>query len=93
MLHTKFHGNQPTGSRDEYFLKAFTIYGRGSHLGHVTSIMASNLHFLVPESFQKKKMVQNGIIVSEKIWFEFLHVHNLGPWSRKILTFNTHIPS
>ena len=54
MLHTKFHGNQPTGSRDEDFLKAFTIYGRDSHLGHVTSIMASNFHFLVPESFHTK---------------------------------------
>ena len=32
----------------------FTIYGRGSHLGHVTSIMSSDFHFLVPESFHKK---------------------------------------
>ena len=31
----------------------FTIYGRGGHLGHVTSIMSSDFHFLVPESFQK----------------------------------------
>ena len=31
--------------------KKFTIYGRGGHLGHVTSIMLSNFHFLVPESF------------------------------------------
>ena len=26
----------------------------GGHLGHVTSIMSSNLHLLVPESFHKK---------------------------------------
>ena len=32
----------------------FTIYGRGGHLGHVTSIMSSDFHFLVPESFHKK---------------------------------------
>ena len=32
----------------------FTIYGHGGHLGHVTSIMSSDLHFLVPESFHKK---------------------------------------
>ena len=25
--------------------------GRGGHLGHVTSIMSSDFHFLVPESF------------------------------------------
>ena len=34
MLHTKFHGNQSTGSRKEDFLRVFTIYGRGGHLGH-----------------------------------------------------------
>ena len=32
----------------------FTIYGRGSHLGHVTRNMSSDFHFLVPESFHKK---------------------------------------
>ena len=32
----------------------FTIQGRGCHLGHVTSIMSSDSHFLVPESFQTK---------------------------------------
>ena len=29
----------------------FTIYGNGGHLGHVTSIMPSDFHFLLPESF------------------------------------------
>ena len=28
-----------------------TIYGRGGHLGHMTSIMSSYFHFLVTESF------------------------------------------
>ena len=46
------------------------MYVRGSHLGHVTSIMSSNFHFLVPESVHKK-LVQNGIVVSEKTRFEF----------------------
>ena len=54
MLHTKFHGNQPAGSREEDFERVFTIYGHGGHLGHVTSIMSSDLHFLVPESFHAK---------------------------------------
>ena len=36
------------------FLKGFTIYGHDSHLGHVASIMSSDLHFLVPESFHTK---------------------------------------
>ena len=43
--------------------------------------MSSDFHFLVPESFHKKKLVQNGPVVSEKIQFEFLYVHNLGPRS------------
>ena len=30
------------------------LNGQGSHLGHVTSIMSSNFHFLVPESFHTK---------------------------------------
>ena len=42
MLHTKFRENRPT------------IYGHGGHLGHVTSIMLTNFHFLVPESFHTK---------------------------------------
>ena len=32
------------------FEEFFTIYGRGGHLGHVTSIMSSDFHYLVPES-------------------------------------------
>ena len=36
------------------FRRAFTIYGCGGHLGHVTSIMSSYFHFLVPESFHTK---------------------------------------
>ena len=54
MLHTKFLGNWPAGSGEEDFLRVFSIYGRGGHLGHVTSIMSSDFHFLVPESFHKK---------------------------------------
>ena len=54
MLHTKFHGNRPARSGEEDFLRGFTIYGCGSHLGHVTSIMSSDFHLLVPESFHTK---------------------------------------
>ena len=54
MLHTKFRGIQPACSREEDFIRDFTIYGLGGHLGHVTSIMSSDFHFLVPESFHKK---------------------------------------
>ena len=54
MLHTKFRENRGAGSREEDFLRVFTIYGHGGHLGHVTRIMSTNFHFLVPESFHTK---------------------------------------
>ena len=54
MLHTKFRENWPTGSGVENFKRFFTIYGHGGHLGHVTRIMLTNFHFLVPESFHTK---------------------------------------
>ena len=41
-------------------------------------------YFLVPKSFHKK-MVQIGTEVFDKIWFEFLYVHDLGPRSRNDL--------
>ena len=54
--------------------------------------MSSDFHFLVPESFNKNS-VQIGKVVSEKIRFEFLYIHDLGPRSRFDLDLNTHIPS
>ena len=53
MLYNKLRGNLPAGSGED-FRRVFIIYGRGGHLGHVTSIMSSDLHFLVPESFHTK---------------------------------------
>ena len=35
MLHTKFCGNWTIGSGED-FLRVFTIYGPGGHLGHMT---------------------------------------------------------
>ena len=52
MLHTKFHGNRPAGSGEDS-LRVFTIYGHGSHLGHVTSIILMNFHFHVPKILLK----------------------------------------
>ena len=54
MLHTKFRGNRPAGSGEKDFWRVFTIYGHGGHLGHLTSIMSSDFHFLVLESFHTK---------------------------------------
>ena len=44
----------PPVPEKKIFLRVFTVYGRGSHLGHVTSIMSSDFYFLVPESFHTK---------------------------------------
>ena len=39
MLHAKFLQNRSTGSGEEDFLRVYTIYGHGGHLGHVTLII------------------------------------------------------
>ena len=52
--------------------------------------MSSDFHFLVPEAFIQN-LVQIYTVVSEKIQFELLYVHNLG--QEMTLTFNTHISS
>ena len=53
MLHTKFRGNWSTGSRED-FLRVLTVYGLGSHFGHVTNIILIIFHFLVPKSLHRK---------------------------------------
>ena len=92
MLHTKFRGNRPAGSGEENFRTVFIIYGHGGHLGHVTSIMPSDFHFLVPKSFHKK-MIQIGTVVSGKPGLNFCMYTTLGQGQEMTLTFNTHIPS
>ena len=51
ILHTKFQGNRSIGSGKESFLNDFTIYRHGSHICHVTKLIFTNFHFLVPKSF------------------------------------------
>ena len=80
MLQAKFQDHRFWRRR---FSNIFTIYGRGGHLGHVTSIMSSYFHFLVPESFHTKFGTDHR--VSEKIQFEFLCIHDLGLRSRNDL--------
>ena len=79
MLHTKLRGNHLAGSGEEDFYRVFTVCGHGGHLGHGTSIMSSDFHFLVPERVHKK------FGSDWQIRFEFLYVHYLGPWSRNDL--------
>ena len=68
-------------------MKGFTIYGRGGHLGHVASIILSDVHFLVPESLHTK-MVHIGTVVSDKSGLNFCMYTTLGQCQEMTLTFN-----
>ena len=50
---TKFCGNRLTRSGEDFW-PVFTVYGHGGHLGQVTSIMSTDFHFHVPETFHTK---------------------------------------
>ena len=56
MLHTKFRGNRFIGSGEEDFLRVFTIYGRGGHLGHVTQMPRTNFG----SPFPRKLLIKFG---------------------------------
>ena len=88
MLHTKFCGNRPTGSGEDFF----TIYGGVGLFGHVTSIMSLDFISLYLKACIQN-LVQIGTVVSEKIQFEFLYVHDLELRSRNDFICNAHISS
>ena len=54
MLHAKFLRNRSTGSREEDFCKAYTIYGHGGHLGHVTLIIYIYIDSLILQMLHMK---------------------------------------
>ena len=54
MLHTKFRENRPAGSGEKDFLRVFTIYGRGGHLGHVTQMPRTNFRSPYPRRLHIK---------------------------------------
>ena len=54
MLHTKSQGYRPSGSGEEDFLRVFTIYGRGGHLGHVTKTIWTNFRSPILRSLHMK---------------------------------------
>ena len=79
MLHTKFHGNRPAGSKEDFF-KGFY------HIIWLPSWSCDQHHVIrFSERAFIQKLVQIGTVVSEKIQFEFLYVHDLGPRSRNDL--------
>ena len=68
---------------EKIFEGFFTIYGHGGHLGHVTRILLQIFISLYLKAFIQY-LVQNGTVVSEKIWFNFLYC-DFGPRSRNDL--------
>ena len=84
MLHTKVRGSRPAGSREEDFLRVFTIYGHGGHLGQRPATCHQIFISLYPKAFIQS-LVQIGTVVSEKMQFEFSYVHDLDPRSRNDL--------
>ena len=46
MLHAKIQNDRPSGSVEEDFLKVFSIYSHGGHLGHMTLTSYTNFHSL-----------------------------------------------
>ena len=72
MLHTKLHGNPPTCSGEEDFLKFFFyIYGRGGHIGHVTWTIDKNFGSPFPRRLHIN-LALIGQAVSERKTFEIL---------------------
>ena len=57
MLHTKFRENRLAGSGEEDFLRVFTLYGRGSHLYHVTHMPRTNFRF----PYQRRLQIKFGL--------------------------------
>ena len=84
MLHTKFRGNPPAGSGEEEFKGFLPCMGMAAILVMCPASCHQIFISLNLKAFIKN-LVQIGTVVSEKIRFEFLYVHNLGPRSRNDL--------
>ena len=83
MLLTKFHGNWPAGSGEDFdwFLPYIGVAA-------ILVMFPASCHQISFSFYLKglmQSVVQIGTVVSEKIQFEFLYVHDLGPRSRNDL--------
>ena len=84
MLHTKLRGIWPTGSEENIF-DWFLPY-RG--VAAILVMGPVSCHQIFISLYLKafiQSLVQIGTVVSEKIQFNFLYVHNLGPRSSNSL--------
>ena len=81
--------NWSPSSGEDFRWGLYHIYGHGSHLGHVTSILLGNFHILVPKSVHIKIDLKNAV-VSEKASINFHMLMSLGQGQEMTFT-NTHI--
>ena len=83
MLQTKFRDNRPAGSGED-LLRNCTIYG----LVAILVMCPASCHQIFISLYLQafiQNLVQIGTVVSEKVQFDFLYVHDLGPRSRNDL--------
>ena len=84
MLHTKFRGNRPAGSGEEDFSQFLPYMG----MVVILVMLPASCHQIFISLYLKafiKNLIQISKEASEKIQFEFLYVHYLGPRSRNDL--------
>lgn len=89
MPYTNFSGNRFAGFFcKENKKKVCTVYRCDGYLGHVTSMMLINFHFLAYKSLQRK-FGQNGPVIFKKIKSEISF--GQGQEINMTLKLNTHI--
>ena len=71
MLHTKIQGLRSIGSGEEDFFKVLTIYGHGSHVGHVTKLNCISFHSLFSLKLSYEFWFQIAPLVLRKTSFNF----------------------
>ena len=84
MLHAKFQENGTSGSGEEDFQRFIPYVG----VATILVMRPASCHQIFISLYLKafiQSLVQIGTVVSEKIQFEFLYVHDLGPRSRNDL--------
>ena len=83
MLHTKLCGKRPAGSGEEDIEEFLPYMG----VAAILVMRPASCHQIFISLYLKafiQNLVQIGRVVSEKIQFDFLYVHDLGPRSRNV---------
>ena len=89
MLHTKFQGHRSTASGEEDFIKVFTIYGHGGHVGHMTQLIFYIFSFLFSFKLSYELWFQIAQLFFRKTSFNFEIGVIFDQSQRMTLTFDT----